>query len=151
MKAKSKIAGSKARIPKGKARRPQTESPPQYIFVYGSLKRGGKSHGRLRGRVRFISPGRIRANLYSLCEGEYSGAVPTSTPGRFVKGDLFRLRQPQKTLPELDKFEGIDEGLFRRKLVNAWALRRRIKTWVYLYARPLTDATPIPSGIYSSH
>ncbi len=150
LKAKSKSARSKAHLWKTKAGRSQEESSPQYIFFYGSLKRGGKSYGRLRGRVRFMSPGRIRANLYSLCGGEYCGAVPTTTPRRFVKGDLFLLKDPQKTLLDLDKFEGVDGGLFRRELVDAWARGRRIKTWVYLYARPLTDATLIPSGIYSS-
>jgi gamma-glutamylcyclotransferase (GGCT)/AIG2-like uncharacterized protein YtfP len=151
LKAKPGVAASKARILKKEARRPQQGLSPQYIFFYGSLKRGGKAYGRLRGRVRFVSLGRIRANLYSLCGGEYSGAVPTATPGRFVKGDLFVLKDPQKTLQELDGFEGVDEGLFRRELVDVWARGRRIKTWVYLYARPLMNATLIPSGIYSSH
>jgi hypothetical protein len=92
LKAKSKSARSKAHLWKTKAGRSQEESSPQYIFFYGSLKRGGKSYGRLRGRVRFMSPGRIRANLYSLCGGEYCGAVPTTTPRRFVKGDIFLRR-----------------------------------------------------------
>jgi gamma-glutamylcyclotransferase (GGCT)/AIG2-like uncharacterized protein YtfP len=151
LKAEFKVHGGKSRVPKKRVRRSQQESLPQYIFFYGSLKRGGKSYGRLRGRARFISPGQIRANLYSLCGGEYSGAVPTTTPRRFVKGDLFILKEPQKSLHELDEYEGVDEGLFRRELVDAWIGRRRIKTWVYLYARPLTNATLIPSGIYSSH
>ena len=151
MKAKSKVARGKARVSKKKVRQPQQESLPQYVFFYGSLKRGGKSHGRLRARVRFIGPGRIRANLYSLCGGEYSGAVPTSTPHRFVKGDLFILKDPQKTLLELDEFEGVDEGLFRRELVDVWVRGRRVKAWVYIYAHPLTDANLIPAGIYSSH
>jgi gamma-glutamylcyclotransferase (GGCT)/AIG2-like uncharacterized protein YtfP len=151
LKAESKAAWRKARALEKKAHRPRQDSPPQYVFFYGSLKRGGKSYGRLRVRVRFISPGQIRANLYSLSGGEYSGAVATSTPRRFVKGDLFLLKQPQKTLAELDKFEGIDEGLFRRELVDVWVRGRRVKAWTYFYARPLTDATLIPSGICSSH
>lgn len=75
----------------------------------------------------------------------------TSAPSRFVKGDLFVLQNPQETLPSLDEFEGVDEGLFRRELVDAWTRGRRVKAWVYVYARPLTDAEPIPAGIYSSH
>jgi gamma-glutamylcyclotransferase (GGCT)/AIG2-like uncharacterized protein YtfP len=151
LKAMSKVAGGKARVLRKKPRPPQQDSSPQHIFFYGSLKRGGKSYGRLRGRVRFISPGQIRANLYSLSEGEYSGAVPTSTPRRFVKGELFLLKQPQKTLAELDEFEGVDDGLFRRELVDVWVRGLRVKAWTYLCARPLTDANLIPAGIYSSH
>ncbi|HKN75177.1 MAG TPA: gamma-glutamylcyclotransferase family protein [Candidatus Acidoferrum sp.] len=151
MRAKSKVTAGSARIPKKKARRPQTGSLPQYIFFYGSLKRGGEAHERLRGRVRFISPGRIRADLYRLSGQEYPGAVLTTSPNRFVKGDLFLLQDPEKTLRDLDEFEGVDEGLFRRELVDAWARGRRIKAWAYLYGRPLTDANLIPAGIYSSH
>jgi gamma-glutamylcyclotransferase (GGCT)/AIG2-like uncharacterized protein YtfP len=151
MGAKSKAAAGNARVLKKKAHPGQQGLSPQYIFFYGSLKRGGKSYGRLRGRVQFISPGRIRANLYSLCGGEYCGAVSTTTPRRFVKGDLFILKDPQRMLSDLDQFEGVEEGLFRREFVDAWIRRQRIKTWVYLYARPLTGAKLIPTGIYSSH
>jgi gamma-glutamylcyclotransferase (GGCT)/AIG2-like uncharacterized protein YtfP len=54
-------------------------------------------------------------------------------------------------LSDLDQFEGVEEGLFRREFVDAWIRRQRIKTWVYLYARPLTGAKLISTGIYSSH
>jgi gamma-glutamylcyclotransferase (GGCT)/AIG2-like uncharacterized protein YtfP len=123
------------------------------LFVYGTLKRGGKSYKRLRKHdgVDFRSSGRIRAELYRLQDKEYPGAVLTSAPDRFVKGDLFVLQDPQKTLRDLDEFEGVDEGLFRRELVDVWSQGRRVKAWVYLYARPLAAAEVIPTGVYSSH
>jgi gamma-glutamylcyclotransferase (GGCT)/AIG2-like uncharacterized protein YtfP len=91
----------------------------------------------------------MRGDLYQLSGESFPGAVRTSAANRFVQGDLFALRDPQKTLPDLDEFEGVEEGLFRRKLVDVWARGRRLKAWAYLYARPLTGANLIPAGIYS--
>jgi gamma-glutamylcyclotransferase (GGCT)/AIG2-like uncharacterized protein YtfP len=140
----SRSAGSKSRVGRIPAKL-------QYLFVYGTLKRGAKSHGQLRGHgVRFVGPARIRAELYRLSGQDYPGVVLTSVPNRFVKGDLFVLRNPQETLRDLDKFEGVDEGLFRRELVNVQRQGRRFKAWTYLYARPLTNANLIPTGIYSA-
>jgi gamma-glutamylcyclotransferase (GGCT)/AIG2-like uncharacterized protein YtfP len=153
MKAKSKSARTDGRVLKRKAPRPKSEHRPQYLFVYGTLKRGGKSHRELNGKhvVRFISEARMRGALYKPCGEEYPGAVLSSVPHRFVKGELFVLVDPQKALPYLDEFEGVDDGLFRRELVDVWVRGRRVKAWTYLYARPLTDANLIPTGIYSSH
>ena len=153
MKPKSKVRRPDGPRPNGKIRRLRPSSTPQYLFVYGTLKRGGRSHRLLRkeNAVRFRSSAHIRADLYRLYGEEYPGAVLTSVPNRFVKGDLFILPDPQKTLRDLDEFEGVDEGLFRRKLVDVWTRGRRVKAWAYLYARPLTDANLIPTGIYSSH
>lgn len=128
----------------------QSAVAAQYLFVYGTLKRNGESHGRLRGPdVQFVGPARLKGKLYALRGEEFPGAVVTTAPNRFVKGDLFALRDPQKILPDLDEYEGVEEGLFRRQLVNVWARGRRIRAWAYLYARPLTDANLIPTGIYS--
>jgi|SRR5271163_363182 len=151
MRTKSKPAGRNGRVSKTKTRLRQPASKPQYLFVYGTLKRGAKSHHEL-GRnpgIRFVSEARMRGDLYKLQGEIFPGAVPTSVPNRFVEGDLFALSDPQKTLPDLDGFEGVDEGLFRRDLVDVWARGRRLKAWAYIYARPLTDANPIPAGIYS--
>lgn len=153
MRPKSKIVAADRPRPNGK-RRPVRRSPaPQYLFVYGTLKRGGKAHKRLRkdDGIRFKASGRIRADLYRLQDEDYPGAVLTSAPNRFVKGDLFVLQDPQRALRDLDEFEGVDEGLFRRGLVDVWSQGRRVKAWAYLYARPLAAAEVIPTGVYSSH
>jgi|SRR5580692_3869260 gamma-glutamylcyclotransferase (GGCT)/AIG2-like uncharacterized protein YtfP len=153
MRPKSKVVRPDGSRPNGKISRLRPSSTPRYLFVYGTLKRGGKSHKQLRKEngVRFRSSARIRADLYTLYGEEYPGAVLPAAPNRFVKGDLFLLQDPEKTLRDLDEFEGVHEGLFRRELVDVWARGRRVKAWAYLYARPLTDANLIPTGIYSSH
>lgn len=152
MRAKSRVTRADGPVASKKIGTLRQSSRPQYLFVYGTLKRGGKSHKELRKEngIRFSSSARIRADLYRLNGEEYPGAVLTSVPKRFVKGDLFILQDPEKTLRDLDEFEGVDEGLFRRELVDVWARGRRVKAWAYLYARPLSGANLIRTGIYSS-
>jgi len=134
-----------------KQRRPsKTTGTRQYVFFYGTLKRGGRNYGRLREHhVRFVSEGLIHAALYNLHEGEFPGAVPSTVAGHFVEGELFVLQRPEETLRYLDDFEGVGEGLFRRELMEVSGRGRRVQAWVYLYAQPLLDADQIPSGVYS--
>jgi gamma-glutamylcyclotransferase (GGCT)/AIG2-like uncharacterized protein YtfP len=121
-----------------------------YLFVYGTLMRGQKSHGLLaqRRNVEFVGLGKIRGELYELHSHGYPGAIPSAQPDRFVSGQLYRLRNPDSILEDLDEFEGCEEGLFRRALVDAWSKGRKVKAWTYFYARPLGQASPLLTGAY---
>ncbi len=124
----------------------------QYLFVYGTLKRGGKFHGELSKdrSVKFIGETRIRGELYQIQDADYPGAVPTRRPNHYVSGHLFLMGQPQKTLAALDEFEEVEEGLFRRELVNVKMYGKSLKAWAYFYDRPLKDSNLLPVGVYSS-
>jgi gamma-glutamylcyclotransferase (GGCT)/AIG2-like uncharacterized protein YtfP len=134
-----------------RSRKTTRNSPPrQYLFVYGTLKRGGKFHRELtKEDVQFIEDARIRGELYRLRDSDFPGAVPTSAPNKYVHGQLFSLKNPEKTLAAMDDFEEVDKGLFRRKLVDVWTPKGQMKAWVYFYARPFAHSEPVPSGIYS--
>lgn len=121
-----------------------------YIFVYGTLKKGGKFHHELTKdpTIRFAGEARIRARLYELPGEDYPGAVPT-TKNSYVHGQLFSTEDPLKTLRALDEFEGVDEGLFRRKKVDAWRGRKRTKAWAYFYTRSVNEANLLSDGVYS--
>lgn len=121
-----------------------------YIFVYGTLKRGEKSHRELSGikGVRFVGEARIKALLFQLPRADYPGAVPTAED-KYVYGQLFSIQDPERTLKALDKFEEVDEGLFRRKMVDAWAGSKRTRAWTYFYAGSVRNANPLVSGVYS--
>lgn len=131
----------------------RTSSPPgdnHYIFVYGTLKKGERFHRELakhRG-VRFAGEARIRGLLFQLPDADYPGAVQT-TQNKFIHGQLFSTDHPEKTLKSLDEFEGVDEGLFRRKMVDAWHGRKRTKAWAYFYAGSIRNASPLTNGVYS--
>jgi len=116
------------------------------------LKRGGKFHRQIaKGRdVEFLGDARIRGELYELPGLDFPGAIPRSSGTKFVRGQLFLMKNPGKTLDLLDEFEEVHDGLFRRELVDVWIQGRRTKAWTYFYARSLAGAHPLPSGVYSS-
>ncbi|MDB6115649.1 MAG: ytfP [Lacunisphaera sp.] len=116
------------------------------VFVYGTLKRGGSNHLFLAGQ-RFV--GNVRTapgfTLYSL--GDYPGMVraPGDTAG--VAGELWAV--DENCLPELDRLEGIDEGLYERIDVLLAPNPFAGSAQTYLYARaphglqPLGDHWPV--------
>lgn len=123
---------------------------PSYLFVYGTLMSGQRSHQQLIGNwdVQFTGPAKIQGELYKFRNVNYPGAVPTTRPDSFVHGQLYILRHPERTLQALDEFEGCGEGLFRRVLVDVWTDGRKAKAWTYFYARPLHLADLVADGIY---
>jgi gamma-glutamylaminecyclotransferase len=85
--------------------------PTAYVFVYGTLKRGGLNHARMAGQ-RFLGEARTRAGrtLYSL--GEYPGLVLDPADREGVVGELWAVEA--EALAALDAFEGVAEGLYAR-------------------------------------
>ncbi len=121
---------------------------PAYLFVYGTLARGQRLHRYLKKipGVRFRGEGKIQGELYVLPGEDYPGAILSSDRSLFVLGELYEIPEPSAAFRLLDKVEGCDEGLFRRRLVEVIAAGNRTKAWTYLYAQPLQDAKLIPSG-----
>src|ERR1700682_4590469 len=118
-----------------KIRKPETKKT--LLFVYGTLMRGGKLHRALAPSttVNFMGKAKIRAELYRPRGEEYPGAVPTSKPNRFVYGELYILRDPDRILKRIDEIEGCDEGLFMRRLVEVWQDGKKHRAWTYFYAK----------------
>lgn len=110
------------------------------VFVYGTLKRGGSNHAFLGGQ-RFIGEARTVAGftLYSL--GEYPGMVraPGDTAG--VTGELWAV--DDGCLAELDRLEGLDEGLYERIDVILAPNPHAPSAQTYLYTRPHHGLSPI--------
>jgi len=118
------------------------------LFVYGTLKRGGENHRHLSAhRPRFLGQGRIQGRLFRIKGESFPGAAPT-TSRRYVRGELYKLTSPGKSLKKLDKFEGTDEGLFVRKLAEVWIDGRRMKAWTYFYPGRKDKAALISSGTF---
>jgi gamma-glutamylcyclotransferase (GGCT)/AIG2-like uncharacterized protein YtfP len=126
--------------------------PLDYLFVYGTLMRGEKSHHELvrNQNAKFLGPARIRGELYELAGQDFPGAVPSALPNRFVRGQLFRLSDPERVLKNLDEFEGTDEGLFHRRSVDVWFDGRKLRAWAYFYSQPLKQADQVSNGTYRS-
>jgi gamma-glutamylcyclotransferase (GGCT)/AIG2-like uncharacterized protein YtfP len=129
------------------------ESP--YIFVYGTL-RAAPSHTMskvLERHADFVSRGRIPGVLYDV--GRYPGAVKKSGTRAFVWGDVYRLRDPERALQILDRYEGWDEkkqprsAEFKRSRVAVdVGAGKKVRAWIYLYNRSTEGLPQIRSGDY---
>ena len=128
-----------------------------FLFVYGTLRRAANHplHAVLAQDAEFIGMGAFQGRLYDV--GGYPGAVPSEDPTDAVKGEVYVLRDPQRVLRVLDRYEGCgaDDAPpteFRRvrapiTLENGV----QVEAWIYLYNWPTHGLTPIPSGDYLEH
>jgi gamma-glutamylaminecyclotransferase len=109
------------------------------LFLYGTLKRGGSNQGFLAGQ-HYLGPGRTVPGftLYSL--GDYPGMVrsPGDTAG--VSGELWSV--DDACLAELDRLEGLDEGLYERVDLGLVANPFAPSAQTYLYLRSLQGHSP---------
>lgn len=111
-----------------------------HLFVYGTLRTGGKAAGVLHEceRVEFGSVGGV---LYDI-EGQYPALVLYGdTP---VIGEVWRC--PNQLLPALDNFERVESGLFRRVGVRVRidGQRNDLPCWTYV-AGPALSRKLIPT------
>lgn len=123
----------------------------EYLFVYGSLRRGRENSARhlLTAHSRFVGGAAFNGVLYDL--GMYPAAVPSDQPDDWLVGELYELGEPQLVLSFLDAYEGCNRmpPLFRR----AWtpvSLQNgeQVHAWVYLYARRIARQRRIQHGDY---
>lgn len=132
-----------------KRRRPAPAS--ELIFVYGSLCSAGSAYARIAGLATFVDTGSVAGRLFDL--GSYPGAVlePEGT-GR-ISGEVHALRNPAPALAALDAYEGLGpEGEYvRTRCSVATEGGRVLKSWIYLYARPIADFPLIPEGDYLAY
>jgi gamma-glutamylcyclotransferase (GGCT)/AIG2-like uncharacterized protein YtfP len=114
------------------------------IFVYGTLKRGGRNHRFMAGQ-RFVGeagtgPGFI---LYSL--GKYPGMVRSAQPDHHVLGELWAV--DDNGLKALDALEGVDEQLYERVAVTLAAPYAQQPVETYLYLRNI-DGRPMIGSVW---
>jgi gamma-glutamylcyclotransferase (GGCT)/AIG2-like uncharacterized protein YtfP len=90
-------------------------SSQPYLFVYGTLKSSFRNRYARRLRREALLAGRatMPGRLYRI--RWYPGMRPACRPEDVVTGELYRLRQPGKTLEALDEYE--DD--YRRELNRA--------------------------------
>jgi gamma-glutamylaminecyclotransferase len=91
---------------------PTLPTPRTLLFVYGTLKRGGRNHAWMLGQ-EYLGEARSApgATLYSL--GEYPGLVADPADREGVRGEVWAV--DPAALARLDDFEGVLEGLYARE------------------------------------
>lgn len=110
------------------------------VFVYGTLKRGGSNHLFLAGQ-KFLGSARTQPGftLYSL--GDYPGMVRTPGDADGVTGELWSV--DDATLAELDRLEGLDEGLYERIDVLLQPNPHTPSAQAYVYLRSHDGLPPV--------
>jgi gamma-glutamylcyclotransferase (GGCT)/AIG2-like uncharacterized protein YtfP len=115
------------------------------LFVYGTLRRGFENeHARmLRGAAEFVGETEARGRIYRI--GWYPGFVcaEDGVEDGLVRGELYRLRDPERTLATLDEYEG-DE--FERVETEA----QGASAWIYRIRSVPEGAEAIESGDFCS-
>lgn len=109
------------------------------VFVYGTLKRGGSNHLLLKGQ-KFLGAVRTEPGFTLYTLGDYPGMVraPGDTVG--VTGELWSV--DDACLAELDRLEGLDEGLYERADVLLQPNPHALSAQAYLYLRPHLGLPP---------
>jgi gamma-glutamylcyclotransferase (GGCT)/AIG2-like uncharacterized protein YtfP len=119
------------------------------LFVYGTLRAasGHPMHRKLRAVADFVGAGTFRGRLYDL--GAFPGAVASRSNADRILGEIYRLREPARTLRALDAYE--DKAFRRAKVVVRRVDGETSRCWIYLYGRPLTRFPRIASGNFIKH
>ena len=118
-------------------------SSQPYLFVYGTLKStfSNRYARQLRHEAKLMGLARMPGRMYRV--RWYPGMRPPRNSVDFVTGELYRLRQPARTLAVLDEWE----ENYRRELCRARLdSGRTIQAWVYMYRIPLADSRRVASG-----
>lgn len=139
------------------------ESEPRHLFVYGTLRSGGRApaslRGLLRARGRKVGEGFVEGRLHHA--GSYPAAVPVPEDEDPADGDgghegwpkiqgaLHALEELDEVLRALDGYEGVqpdDGGLFRRDVVQVRLDDGRTReAWIYWYNRD-PEGLPVIEG-----
>jgi len=107
-------------------------SKETFVFVYGTLKRGGSNQHYLAGQ-KFIGVARTPPGFRLFDLGEYPGMIAKTDDRDGVSGEVWSVEAD--CLEHLDLLEGIAEGLYRREPVPLLPPFADHKVETYLYAR----------------
>jgi gamma-glutamylcyclotransferase (GGCT)/AIG2-like uncharacterized protein YtfP len=128
---------------------------PQYLFVYGTLRRDlhDKIQHPFLEACNYISDASIHGKLYEITA--YPGAIAGGT--ELIKGELYFMQNPELTLSVLDIYEECAAHLpqpheyIRRELPISLPDGQTVSAWVYLYNRPVDGLTRIHGGDYLNY
>ncbi len=125
------------------------------LFVYGTLRSSNASQEslRLKKENRYMGRGYLKGFLYDI--GGYPGAVYDEKAGTTIAGELFMIKDIERTFQWLDHYEEAcpeyDPNLeYQRILVPVKYGERIVKAWMYQYSKPTKGFQQIPSGNYSA-
>lgn len=133
---------------------PESGLAPEYLFVYGTLRKGvaAPMYSMLARHCEFFADGFINGRLYEV--NGYPGLVLSGSGDDIVRGELYRILNPETVLPVLDDYEECSEAYpepreyCRRQLRVASDEGSEISAWVYVFNHDVSGLTEILNGDY---
>lgn len=124
----------------------------EYIFVYGSLRRGSSSpvRGVLDNYAEYVGEATFRGNLFEI--DWYPGVVPSKDENDIVYGEIYKMIDSEKVLSELDRYEGCSpanskpHAFVRKERIVKLKEGKELNAWIYLYNQSTSGKKRIPSG-----
>ena len=110
------------------------------VFVYGTLKRGGRNHHYMAGQ-QFRGEARTGPGYTLFSLGDYPGMVRSTDAANQVDGEVWAV--DADGLTRLDELEGVDEQLYARVPVTLGPPFADQAVETYLYLRDLTGRRAI--------
>lgn len=129
----------------------------EYIFVYGSLRKGFSSPVRsvLDDHAEFIGEAIFQGKLYQI--DWYPGVVSSGESNDIVYGEVYKIIEEKVVLSTLDRYEGCTpldpkpHAFVRKKMPIQLKKDGERMAWIYLYNLPVDDKVYIPSGDYQQY
>jgi gamma-glutamylaminecyclotransferase len=125
-----------------------SSAPPAshtFVFVYGTLKRGGTNHHVLAHQT-FVADARTPPGYRMFVVADYPGMVRDRTDQRGVAGEIWSVDAP--TLLALDDLEGVAEKLYRRDPIPLLPPHDQLPVQGYIYLRNTRGRRPLVDGIW---
>lgn len=113
------------------------------VFCYGTLKRDFPAH-YLMGDSKFLGEATTQSRFVLYDHGGFPGLAETEGDKGCVHGELYDVSEA--VLKDLDRYEGVSHGLFRRGEVE---LIDGSTAMAYFYNRETDYSKIIPSGEWS--
>jgi len=128
-----------------------------YLFAYGFLKT--EFHGNLKTKTPAIDghlfgEGFYTGRIYQV--DAYPGVIYDPSLSPHVKGEIFLLNNPDRTLSILDKYEHAKPLItsdpdYERVLRPIHTASGIIECWVYEYLLPIDPGTELLKGEFKPH
>ena len=123
------------------------------LFVYGTLRRGFDLHHNLvRLGARYFGKAKVAGELFDL--GVYPGAHASRRKGKWIHGEIYRLRRPGLDFRVLDECEEFnpcapERSMFVREMTRVVVAGREPRwAWIYWMDRFVPQGRHIASGDY---
>lgn len=133
---------------------PRIRNIYQYLFVYGTLRKGVpcNKNDLLRKDASFIGMGKIHGELFDT--GNYPAFTPSFTDTAWVTGEVYKIRKTARLFNLIDKYEEYQKfnrapQEYARCRVHAFLEDGcQVIAWVYQYQQAVTSMKKIESGDY---